>query len=148
MSAAECYGGTTLLTGETLMFSGNEFDMNSFALFAAAIMIGVSSSAVAQTVEPAYKAAPDTYKVIFEDNNFRVIEANHKKGVRDKMHSHPVPFVVYNLTDCKTRLYTPDGATKEVAGKAGTASANPVIAAHAAENIGDADCKQIFVEKK
>jgi hypothetical protein len=148
MSAAECYGGTTLLTGETLMFSGNEFDMNSFAPFAAAIMIGVSSSAVAQTVEPAYKAAPDTYKVIFEDNNFRVIEANHKKGVRDKMHSHPVPFVVYNLTDCKTRLYTPDGATKEVAGKAGTASANPVIAAHAAENIGDADCKQIFVEKK
>jgi hypothetical protein len=148
MSAAECYGGTTLLTGETLMFSGNEFDMNSFALFAAAIMIGVSSSAVAQTVEPAYKAAPDTYKVIFEDNNFRVTEANHKKGVRDKMHSHPVPFVVYNLTDCKTRLYTPDGATKEVAGKAGTASANPVIAAHAAENIGDADCKQIFVEKK
>jgi hypothetical protein len=148
MSAAECYGGTTLLTGETLMFSGNEFDMNSFALFAAAIMIGVSSSAVAQTVEPAYKAAPDTYKVILEDNNFRVIEANHKKGVRDKMHSHPVPFVVYNLTDCKTRLYTPDGATKEVAGKAGTASANPVIAAHAAENIGDADCKQIFVEKK
>ena len=130
------------------MFSGNEFDMNSFALFAAAIMIGVSSSAVAQTVEPAYKAAPDTYKVILEDNNFRVIEANHKKGVRDKMHSHPVPFVVYNLTDCKTRLYTPDGATKEVAGKAGTASANPVIAAHAAENIGDADCKQIFVEKK
>jgi len=148
MSAAECYGGTTLLTGETLMFSGNEFDMNSFALFAAAIMIGVSSSAVAQTVEPAYKAAPDTYKVILEDNNFRVIEANHKKGVRDKMHSHPVPFVVYNLTDCKTRLYTPDGATKEVAGKAGTATANPVIAAHAAENIGDADCKQIFVEKK
>ena len=64
------------------------------------------------------------------------------------MHSHPVPFVVYNLTDCKTRLYTPDGATKEVAGEAGTASANPVIAAHAAENIGDADCKQIFVEKK
>jgi hypothetical protein len=119
MSAAECYGGTTLLTGETLMFSGNEFDMNSFALFAAAIMIGVSSSAVAQTVEPAYKAAPDTYKVILEDNNFRVIEANHKKGVRDKMHSHPVPFVVYNLTDCKTRLYTP-----------GTASANPVRLLH------------------
>jgi hypothetical protein len=148
MAAPECYGGTTLLTGETLMFSGNEFDMSSFALFAAAIMIGVSSSAVAQTVEPAYKAAPDTYKIIFEDNNFRVIEANHKKGVRDKMHSHPVPFVVYNLTDCKTRLYTPDGATKEVAGKAGMASANPVIAAHAAENIGDADCKQIFVEKK
>jgi hypothetical protein len=74
MSAPECYGGTALLIGETLMFSGNEFDMNSFALFAAAIMIGVSSSAVAQTVEPAYKAAPDTYKVIFEDNNFRVIE--------------------------------------------------------------------------
>jgi len=130
------------------MFSGKDSDMNLFAILGTAMMIGVGSSALAQTVEPAYKAAPDTYKVIFEDNNFRVIEANHKKGVRDKMHSHPVPFVVYNLTDCKTRLHTPDGATKEVAGKAGTATANPVIAAHAAENIGDADCKQIFVEKK
>jgi hypothetical protein len=89
----------------------------SFLILCGAMMvIGVGSSAVGQTVEPSYKAAPDTYKVIFEDDNFRVIEANHKKGVRDKMHSHPVPFVVYNLTDCKTKLYAQDGAVRNVVG--------------------------------
>jgi hypothetical protein len=121
----------------------------TFVILCGAMMvIGVGSSAVGQTVEPSYKAAPDTYKVIFEDDNFRVIEANHKKGVRDKMHSHPVPFVVYNLTDCKTKLYAQDDSTRENVSKAGTARANPVVAAHSAENIGDADCKQVFVEKK
>jgi hypothetical protein len=117
-------------------------------LGSAAMMIGIGSPAVGQTVEPSYKAAPDTYKVIFEDDNFRVIEANHKKGVRDKMHSHPVPYIVYNLTDCKTKLYAHDGSTREVVGKAGTARANPTVVAHSAENIGDADCNQVFVEKK
>jgi hypothetical protein len=121
----------------------------TFVIFCgAAMMICVGSSAVGQTVEPSYKAAPDAYKVIFEDSNFRVIEANHKKGAQDKMHSHPVPYVVYNLTDCKTKLYAQDGSTREVVGKTGTAIAAPAVAAHSAENIGDADCKQIFFEKK
>jgi hypothetical protein len=30
-------------------------------------------------------------KVIFEDTNFRVIEATRKKGIHDKAHGHPVP---------------------------------------------------------
>jgi hypothetical protein len=118
-------------------------------LLCAAMMIGMGASgAAAQTVEASYKADPDTYKVIFEDANFRVIEANHKKGVHDKVHSHPVPFVVYNVTDCKTKLYAADGKTTESVGKAGTARVNPAVASHSAENIGDADCKQVFVEKK
>ena len=86
--------------------------------------------------------------MIFEDANFRVIEAIHKKGVRDNLHSHPVPFVVYNLTDCRTKISTPDGNTRINESKAGTATANAAVVAHTAENVGDADCKQIFVEKK
>jgi hypothetical protein len=62
--------------------------------------LGCCASA-AQTAEPTYKAGHDVCKVIFEDANYRVIEANHKKGVRDKVHGHPVSFVVVNLTDCK-----------------------------------------------
>ena len=130
------------------MFSMSNRCQTFVILCGAMMMIGVGSPAVGQTVEPSYKAAPDTYKVIFEDNNFRVIEANHKKGVHDKMHSHPVPYLVYNVTDCKSKLYAQDGSTREVVGKAGTAMAAPAIAAHSAENIGDADCKQVFVEKK
>jgi hypothetical protein len=58
--------------------------------FAAAMMFGAASTAVmAQTAEPTYKGDPDVYKVIFEDANFRVIEATRKKGVHDKAHGHP-----------------------------------------------------------
>jgi len=114
-------------------------------LLSAALIAG--TGAVAQTAEPTYKGDPDVYKVIFEDANFRVIEANRKKGVHDKVHSHPVPFLTYQVTDCKTKLYA-DGKTTETDRKAGTVSASPAIASHSAENIGDGDCKQIFFEKK
>jgi hypothetical protein len=56
----------------------------------AVVLMGLSCSAsVAQSADPSYKADPDTYKVILSDANFRVIEANHKKGVHDKVHGHP-----------------------------------------------------------
>jgi hypothetical protein len=103
---------------------------------------------MAQSAEPSYKADPSVYKVIFEDANFRVIEAVRKKGVHDKPHGHPVPSVVYALTDCKTKQYAADGKTSEGETKAGSVRAVPVIASHSAENTGSADCKQIFVEKK
>ena len=118
-------------------------------LLGTAMIIGMSSfSAKAQTAEPTYKADPSVYKLIFEDANFRVIEANHIKGVHDKAHSHGGPFIVYNLTDCKMKTYAPDGKATERDGKAGTVTELPAIASHSAENTGAADCKQIFVEKK
>jgi hypothetical protein len=118
----------------------------AFATAVAACMAG--PAALAQSAPPSYQGDPSVYKVIFEDQNFRVIEAVRKKGVHDKPHSHPVPSVVYNVTDCNTKLYAADGKTRERAAKAGTVSAAPVIASHSAENIGPADCRQIFVERK
>jgi hypothetical protein len=107
------------------------------------------SYAVAQTTSPpSYQADPDVYKVIFEDANFRVIKSVRKKGEHDKPHSHPLPSVIYFLTDCPTRLYLPDGKTVENTSKAGTAQAVPVTQSHSAENIGQADCESLFVEKK
>jgi hypothetical protein len=124
--------------------------VKSFAIvLSAAVLASVSCSAsIAQTVEPSYKADPDTYKVVYEDANYRVIEANHKKGVHDKVHSHPQSFVVVNLTDCKNRLYGAEGKTTDNVTKAGSVQVIPAIPSHSAEDIGDADCKQIFVEKK
>jgi hypothetical protein len=118
-------------------------------LLGTAMMICMSSSgAMAQIAEPTYKADPSVYKLIFEDANFRVIEATHVKGVRDKAHSHAGPFMVYNLTDCTQKTYAPDGTATEQTGKAGTVKVLPAIASHSAENTELADCKQIFVEKK
>jgi hypothetical protein len=120
----------------------------TFILSAAALALTASFAALAQTAPPTYQGDPDVYKVIFEDQNFRVIATTRKKGVHDKEHGHPLPSIVYNITDCTTKTYTPDGKTSEVTRKAGSASAVPVIPSHSAENIGPADCQQIFVERK
>ena len=115
----------------------------------ATIILGIASTgALAQSAKPTYEGDPAVYKLIFEDANFRVIESNRPAGVKDKPHGHPSPAIVYNITDCKTKLTDAAGKTRENVSKADTASAVPVIASHTAENIGTTACKQIFVEKK
>ncbi|MBI3706026.1 MAG: hypothetical protein HY244_19720 [Rhizobiales bacterium] len=117
--------------------------------FGAAMILGLAATgAIAQTAEPTFKGDPSVYKVIFEDANFRVIEANRPAGVKDKPHGHPLPSIIYNVNDCKSTLTGADGKTRESITKAGTAAAVPIIGSHTAENIGTAACKQVFVEKK
>jgi hypothetical protein len=102
----------------------------------------------AQVAPPTFQGDPDVYKIIYEDQNFRIIESVRKVGVRDKPHGHPLPSVVYNLTDCQSRQYAPDGKTSDNAVKAGVVTPIPVIASHEAENTGAVDCRQLFIERK
>jgi len=83
---------------------------------------------------------PAVYTVIFEDANFRVIQAVRKKGVKDKPHSHLLPSAVYQVNDCKSRPYSADGKSVERDTKGGTSSATPITPSHAVENIGASDC--------
>jgi hypothetical protein len=122
--------------------------ITTLALSAAALLYAGNSAAMAQSSPPSYQADPDVYKVIFEDQNFRVITGTWNPGVHDKTHSHPVPSVVYALTDCMSRIYGPDGKATESTSKAGTAHAVPIIQSHSAENIGPAACRVVFVERK
>ena len=119
-------------------------------LRATALLYLVSSAAMAQNAPPSYEGDPDVYKVIFEDQNFRVIDAVRKKGVHDKLHSHPVPSIVYHLTDCTSLNYGPDGKPTASPSnrKAGTAQTGSITPAHSVENVGPEDCHQIFVERK
>ena len=119
-------------------------------LRATALLYLVSSAAMAQNAPPSYEGDPDVYKVIFEDQNFRVIDAVRKKGVHDKLHSHPVLSILYHLTDCTSLLYGPDGKPTGSPSnrKAGTAQTGSITPAHSVENVGPEDCHQIFVERK
>lgn len=105
-------------------------------------------SAAAQESPTSYQADPTTYKVIFEDQNFRMILGTWKKGTTDKPHSHPAPFVVYALNDCTLLIHNPDGTTHEIKNTAGTGFAGIPTASHTAENVGESDCRAIFVEHK
>jgi hypothetical protein len=111
-------------------------------------MYTVPSAAIAQGAPPTYLADPDVYKVVFEDQNFRVIAAIHPKGVHDKLHGHPVPFVVYFLTDCTLKHYAANGTTREETNKAGAVTALPGGSWHSVENTGAAECRELFVERK
>ena len=119
-------------------------------LRATALLYLVSSAAMAQNAPPSYEGDPDVYKVIFENQNFRVIDAVRKKGVHDKLHSHPVPSIVYHLTDCTSLSYGPDGKPTGSPSnrKAGTAQTGSITPAHSVENVGPEDCHALFVERK
>jgi len=116
-----------------------------FGLGIAALWIG---SAAAQGALPSYQADPTVYKVIFEDPNFRVIEATWKQGSTDKPHSHPLPFVAYALNDCTIRVHNPDGTTRELKNQAGVANTGPITASHTAENVSATDCRALLIERK
>ncbi len=120
----------------------------TLALSAMALLYTASSAALAQNAPPTYQGDPAVYKVIFEDQNFRVIAATWPKGMRDKAHSHPVPSIAYSLTDCVIRVHDPDGKTKDITNKAGVAQTVQITQSHSAENIGPAECRVLFVERK
>lgn len=120
--------------------------VGTFLVLAVGLATPLSGSA--QDVAPSYKASPDVYQLISENEHFRVIMATWKPGQRDAWHSHAGPLTAYRLTDCKMRSYTPDGKVQERGGKQGAVNYNPIIASHSLENIGTTDCKTLIVEKK
>ena len=73
----------------------------------------------AQTAPPTYDGDPSVYKIIYEDQNLRLVEAHWKAGQTDKPHSHPAS-VAYAAQDCTVRLHLPDGTTRDISPKAGT----------------------------
>ncbi len=113
------------------------------------LMAPPSAAALAQSSPPSYQADPSVYKLVFEDQNFRVITGTWAPGVTDKPHAHPVPSVAYALTDCTLQLTSADGKkTVTLTPKAGTANTVPITASHMAQNVGPAECRTVFIEHK
>lgn len=113
----------------------------------AALVPAVHGNVAAQTLPLSFVASPDIYKVIAENDQYRIIAVTWKPGQRDVWHSHPTA-AVYNLTDCKVRNHSPDGTSRDGESKAGAARVNPPVASHSLENIGQTECKLIMFEPK
>src|SRR6266545_5548670 len=92
----------------------------------------------AVTAPEATIAAPETYKMIFENEFIRVLDINLKKGKEAPMHSHPAYFA-YALSSCKVRFTSADGKSQEVDMKAGDVQWREAEA-HRSDNIGESDC--------
>lgn len=92
------------------------------------------------------KAVDPSMKILLENDRVRVQEHYLKPGQKIAMHSHPDK-VIYAINDWKVRETYPDGTSRVVEGKAGTASWG-TAKTHAVENIGTTEVRNIVIELK
>ena len=88
---------------------------------------------------------PDHYKVVFENEQVRVLEYTDAPGDKTTAHEHPNS-VMYTLSSFRRRLYSGD-MHRDVEIPAGTTGWLPAQQ-HYGENIGDTQTHVIFVELK
>jgi hypothetical protein len=105
------------------------------------------SIGLAQDAPPTYVADPGVYKLILDDEKFRVIRAVWKPGQVDRPHAHPIPSVALPLTDCAIKLTSAEG-TRIVRTKAGHPMEAPVTFGHTAQNLTHHTCAVVFFERK
>jgi len=114
----------------------------SLATIVAALCVFISSTRAQDPV----KVAPGNYKVVFENNDARVIEVTGKPGDKVAMHSHP-DHVVYAVNPSKVKFTDADGKTKDVEMKAGEAKW-VAAEAHESQVVDGKDFKVVIVELK
>lgn len=114
------------------------------------LLVSGSLTAMAENVPSAPEASPEVYKILAENDQFRVIEATWNPGQEDNYHYHPADRVSLYLRDCKLRLTKPDGSSRDVSPKGGTAKVRTgkPVKSHKAKNIGTSICVIRIVELK
>src|SRR3954462_13177830 len=92
------------------------------------------------------ETTPDHYRVVYENDRVRVLQYTDRPGDRTTPHEHP-DSVMYTLTSFRRRLYSADGASRDVDIESGLRGWLPAQQ-HAGQIIGDSDTHVIFVELK
>ncbi len=82
------------------------------------VFLFLATSTVA--AQDAVKADPKHYKVIFENDQVRVLQVKYGPGEKSVMHEHPNSVAVF-VKDSNVKFTGPDGKTKEIKEKAGQA---------------------------
>jgi beta-alanine degradation protein BauB len=89
---------------------------------------------------------PDKYKVVFENDQVRVLEYRDEPGQRTSPHQHPNS-VMYTLSSFKRRLIGEDGNFVDVTLSQGMTRWLDAQT-HSGENIGGTSTHVLFVELK
>jgi quercetin dioxygenase-like cupin family protein len=123
------------------------------AVLSTAFLLGQNSSNFDRwwTAEnDALAAAPQHHKVLFENDKVRVLEVNVAPGVREPLHAHRYPSVLYYISAAHLKEYSPgvpaiDRGHKEN----GAVVFLPIGPPHQMENLEDTKpLKGIRVELK
>jgi pimeloyl-ACP methyl ester carboxylesterase len=102
--------------------------------------------AVTGTAQDPVKVAPRNYKIVFENDHVRVVEALLKPGDRTPQHSHPSR-VVYTLSDHSAIFRFPDGRVVNSQSKVGEVFWREPLT-HSEENDGKTDSRAVLIELK
>jgi hypothetical protein len=93
----------------------------------------------------AVEAAPNVYKVLFENDRVRLLEARIRPGDSSVTHSHP-NYLAYPIGDCKV-TFTSGSRSFDVEMKAGQAMWREA-SEHSAQNSGTGDAVVLIFEVK
>jgi quercetin dioxygenase-like cupin family protein len=97
--------------------------------------------------DDAVKVAPDSYKVVLENDSVRVLEVQIKQGTKSEMHSHPRSVAIC-LNNQRLRFTFPNGKSEDTDLKRGQVVWLDGIS-HAVENVGtEEDVSSMVVELK
>jgi len=124
--------------------------VKNIALIASGLCILGATNGLAEDAPNAAEASPEVYKIIGENEQWRVLEATWQPGQEDEFHSHPADRVSLIQTDCHLQFTMPDGSTRESEPRAGgvTVRTGKPMPSHKAKNVGDTVCVIRLVELK
>lgn len=92
------------------------------------------------------ESSPNNYKLLFENDEVRVLEMSLRSGETDKEHSHPSE-TVYFINGGSVRVHLPEGEPLGVEFPDGGVMWHEPWT-HTVENVGDSDITAIIVEAK
>ena len=95
----------------------------------------------------AVNIAPHLHKVIYEDEQMRVLKVTVNPGDTADMHWHPHN-INYVLSSGKLQFDKPDGSTVEVELTEGQVTSALTASSHAVKNTGETTVQTIQVELK
>lgn len=92
------------------------------------------------------EASPNNYKLLFENDQVRVLEMSLRSGEIDEEHSHTSE-TVYFINGSKVRVHLPEGEPLEAEFPDGGVMWHEPWT-HRVQNVGDSDIKAVIVEAK
>lgn len=93
------------------------------------------------------KVNPHIVKILYEDNDIRILEVKSNHGDVEDWHSHPAYFA-YAITDGKLRITLPDGRSQIVEIRKGENVLLDPVKRHKGRNVGGMQIQILLVELK
>jgi quercetin dioxygenase-like cupin family protein len=110
------------------------------------LLIALLCLPVVAAAQDPVKVDAKHYKVLFDNDQVRVLKIRYGAHEKSVMHEHPDAVAVY-ITDAHGKFNLPDGSSMPSEGKAGEAMFTPA-GKHLPENVGGKPFEVVLVELK